>query len=69
MFPNALLGTNSADSDYALPTEIWREVAARRQHYETVRGKLANGEVRDINDLITYNLDIRQFAQDVIEKL
>ena len=56
-----------ADSDYALPTEIWREVAARRQHYETVRGKLANGEVRDINDLITYNLDIRQFAQDVIE--
>ena len=52
---------------YALPTEIWREVVARRQRYETVRAKLANGEVRDINDLITYNLNIRQFAQDVIE--
>ena len=25
------------------------------------------GEVREINDLITYNLDIHQFAQDVIE--
>ncbi len=56
-----------ADPDYALPTEIWRETVARRQRYETVRSKLANGEVRDINDLITYNLDIRQFAQDVIE--
>ena len=56
-----------ADSDYALPTEIWRETIARRQRYETVRAKLANGEIRDINDLITYNLNIRQFAQDVIE--
>ena len=56
-----------ADSNYALPTEIWRETVARRQRYETVRAKLANGEVRDINDLITYNLNIRQFAQDVIE--
>ena len=56
-----------ASEEYALPTEIWRETVARRQRYETVRSKLANGEVRDINDLITYNLNIRQFAQDVIE--
>jgi hypothetical protein len=56
-----------APEEYALPTEIWREVVARRQRYEEVRGKLAAGEVRSINDLITYNLDIRQFAQDVIE--
>ena len=56
-----------ADSGYALPTEIWREVIARRQRYQTVRAKLANGEIHDINDLITYNLDIRQFAQDAIE--
>ena len=56
-----------ASDDYALPTEIWREVVARRQRYQTVRAKLANGEINDINDLITYNLNIRQFAQDVIE--
>ena len=56
-----------ASDDYALPTEIWREVVARRQRYETIHAKLANEEVRDINDLITYNLNIRQFAQDVIE--
>ena len=32
-----------------------------------MREKLRNGEIHDINDLITYNLDIRQFAQDVID--
>ncbi len=53
--------------EFALPTEIWREVVARRQRYESVRSKLANGEIDNINDLITYNLNIRQFAQDVIE--
>lgn len=56
----------SAPPDYALPTEIWREVVARRQRYDEVRSKLESGEVRNINDLITLNLDIRQFAQDVI---
>jgi hypothetical protein len=56
-----------APPEVALPTEIWREVVARRQRCEELRRKLASGEVRDINDLITLNLDIRQFAQDVIE--
>ncbi len=55
-----------ASPEYALPTEIWREVVARRQRYEEVKTKMLSGEVRSINDLITYNLDIRQFAQDVI---
>ena len=60
------LAPNEVDQ-YALPTEIWREVVARRQRHDTVRAKLANGEIDNINDLITYNLNIRQFAQDVIE--
>ncbi|RKX41911.1 MAG: SAM-dependent methyltransferase, partial [Verrucomicrobia bacterium] len=51
-----------------LPTEIWRETVARRQRYAEVKGKLERGEVQSINDLITLNLDIRQFAQDVIER-
>ncbi|RME12726.1 MAG: SAM-dependent methyltransferase, partial [Bacteroidetes bacterium] len=57
-----------APPDYALPTEIWREVVARRRRYDEVRGKLERGEVRDINDFITFNLNIEQFAQDVIER-
>jgi hypothetical protein len=55
-----------APPEYALPTEIWREVVARRKRYEEIRTKLAAGEIKDINDLITYNLDIERFAQDVI---
>ncbi len=61
------LWNTPAPDDYALPTEIWRETVARRQRYAEVRAKLAAGEVAAINDLITYNLDIQQFAQDVLE--
>jgi hypothetical protein len=60
-------GWNSpAPADYALPTETWREHVARRQRYEEVHAKLAAGEVKSINDLITYNLDIEKFARHVI---
>ena len=57
----------AASDEYALPTEIWREAIARRDRYESICAKLSNGEIDDINALITHNLDIRQFAQDVIE--
>jgi hypothetical protein len=60
-------GTSLLPKEFALPTEIWREVVARRRRYQEVKEKLAKGEVTSINDLITLNLDIRQFAQDVIE--
>jgi hypothetical protein len=56
-----------ASEKFALPTEIWREVVSRRQRYEEAWLKMVGGEIHDINDLITLNLDIRQFAQDVIE--
>ena len=55
-----------APDQYALPTEIWRETVARRERYESIHAKLSNGEITDINALITYNLDIYQFAQDAI---
>jgi hypothetical protein len=53
--------------NFALPTEIWRETIERWKRYFDIRNKLENGEVNEINDFITYNLNIRQFAQDVIE--
>jgi hypothetical protein len=58
---------DSQGNNLALPTETWREYVERRKRCLELREKLARGEVREINDLITYNLDIRQFAQDVIE--
>jgi hypothetical protein len=57
----------SAPGEFALPTEIWREVVARHQRHARLKSKIANREVTNINDLVTLNLDIRQFAQDVIE--
>ncbi len=56
-----------ATSTYALPTEIWREVVDRRNRYTEVKTKIDKGEINAINDFITYNLNIPQFAQDVVE--
>lgn len=50
-----------------LPTETWREYVERRTRCLAVRDKLAKGEVKCADDLITLNLDIRQFMQDVID--
>jgi hypothetical protein len=55
-----------APQPFALPTETWREHVARRQRCLEVREKLRRGEVHQINDLITLNLDIWQFARDAI---
>ncbi len=57
-----------AGPEFALPTETWREHVARRQRCLDLRAKLRGGKVHTINDLITYNLNIRQFAQDAIEQ-
>ncbi len=56
-----------APSEIALPTEIYREVIERRKRYLEVFDRINNGEIREINDFITLNLNMRQFAQDVIE--
>lgn len=53
-------------ASHALPTEIWRETIARHQRCHELRSKLRAGEVRDPADLVTLNLNIRQFVEDVI---
>ena len=55
-----------AHEELALPTEIWRETVERRSRYFDIRSKIDNGEITNINDFITYNLDIRQFAYDLL---
>ncbi len=57
-----------APPEYALPTEIWREVVERRDRYFEIKEKIENGEIKEINDFITYNLDIRQFVQDAVQE-
>lgn len=55
-----------AGDPYGLPTETWREQVARRTRCLELRQKLKAGEVHAINDLVTLNLDIWQFARDAI---
>ncbi len=49
-----------------LVTETWRGYVNRRSRCLEIRDKLKNGQVHHINDLITLNLDIWQFARDAI---
>lgn len=51
---------------FALPTEIWRETVERLQRCESILQKIQGGEITQINDFITYNLDIRSFAYDLL---
>lgn len=51
---------------FALPTEIWRETIERLQRCEEILGKISSGSIHEINDFITYNLNIRQFAYDLL---
>lgn len=58
---------DAEENKLTLPTETWREYVERRKRCLDLRAKLEAGEITSINDLITYNLDICQFASDVIE--
>ena len=51
---------------YAHPRETWRQVVVRRERYTEVREKLASGDVRDANDLVTLNLDSQRLILDAI---
>ena len=57
-----------APQDIGLPTEIYRELIERRRRYADVKNKIEKGTIIHINDFITYNLNIRQFTQDYIER-
>lgn len=51
---------------WGLPNEIWRETIDRLQRCDDILSKIKRGEITSINDFITYNLDIRTFAYDLI---
>lgn len=55
-----------AGDSLRLVTETWREYVCRRNRCLEIREKLKKGDVHHINDLITLNLDIWQFARDAI---
>ena len=52
--------------EFALPTEIWRETVERLQRCGSLLEKIHAGDIHEINDFITLNLDIRQFVYDLL---
>lgn len=54
--------------EFALPTEIWRETIERFKRCDELRARISGGEIQSINDFITYNLDIRSFVYDLVDR-
>ncbi len=52
--------------EFGLPTEIWRDTLSRRDLYQNQVKQITAGKVNQINDLISLNLNIRQFTQDLL---
>ncbi|MEG9267231.1 Eco57I restriction-modification methylase domain-containing protein [Qipengyuania sp. Mu-71] len=61
-------GSAEAPDGRSLPRETWRGVIDRTTRYESLKELLSSGGIDQVDDLVTHNLDIRQFAQDAIER-
>ena len=57
----------AAPPEFALPTETWREVIARRQRHADLTARLAAGAVTNRNELVTLNLDLAAWARDAVD--
>jgi hypothetical protein len=55
-----------AAPDFALPLETWREHVSRRCHCLDLRRQLRDGTIHSVNDLVTLNLDLRRFTEDLL---
>lgn len=58
-----------AADEYALPTEIWREVVERRGRYNSTASLISEKKITGTADLITYNLDIISFVNDLLDSV
>ena len=59
---------NPTPAVIGLPTEIWRETIERLQRYNDIKKKIASGDVKSVNDFITYNLNIPKIAYDFLNR-
>ncbi len=55
-----------APSEFSSTPETYLELINRRKYYRDVKEKIETGKIIEINDFITYNLNIRQFIQDFL---
>ncbi len=57
---------NPSQANIGLPTEIWRETIERRQRYNDIVSKVNNGEIKSVNDFVTFNLNTPKIAYDFL---
>lgn len=57
------------DPELQLPDEWWVETLDRRRYVESLMQRIRDGEINTVDDLITYNLDIRTLLADIIHGL
>lgn len=55
--------------DLALPGERWCDVLHRRAHYEEMRAMVDDGQVTDVDDAVTQNLNLRVLIDDYLRTL
>lgn len=58
-----------ANHDAQLPAETWVETFHRRERVESLRARIASGEVCRVNDLITENLNSQLLLTDAIDQI
>jgi hypothetical protein len=57
-----------AGARHGLSGETWRELLARHGRFVALRQRLAQGELRDANALVSWNIDLQRFAADLLER-
>lgn len=62
----SLLDNTERDPEVCLPGETWVEVFARRERVAGLREMLIRGEVKEVNQIITLNLNSERLLADVI---
>ena len=53
---------------FAHPRETWRQLIGRRERYSQVQETLAAGNVRDVDELVTLNLDGQRLILDLVDR-
>ncbi|MDR0488247.1 MAG: hypothetical protein LBG99_02400 [Propionibacteriaceae bacterium] len=62
-----LLDDAEPDPLVNLPGETWVETFHRRERVEALRSRMSSGEIREVNDLITDNLNTQLLLTDFID--
>lgn len=62
----SLLDDSETDPEVCLPDETWVETFARRERVESLREQISLGQVKEVNQMITLNLNSERFLSDIV---